>query len=93
MAGAATKIGPAWATISAGNLKKFPVLVGIEGLTLLIDHDRPNPNTGKRAGHEAARELIERYTAAGFDPERDIVCIWSDTEGEDIADLVKDGQL
>jgi hypothetical protein len=69
------------------------VLPGLEGLTILVDHDKPNPKTGKRAGHEAAYELIERYTAAGFDPERDIRVEWSEREGEDFADLVKAGAL
>jgi hypothetical protein len=93
LAAARARLGPVWAALNVSNLKRFPVLPGLQGLTLLIDHDRPNPHTGKRAGHEAARELIARYTAAGFDPERDIVCLWSDVEGEDIADLVKDGEL
>jgi putative DNA primase/helicase len=77
---------PSWATLSAGNLAAFPVLP-IDGLTILVDHDRANPNTGKRAGIEAARAVVERYTAAGFDPERDIRVILPPTEGQDAADL------
>ena len=74
--------------ISAANLAVFPVMAGLEGLTILVDHDRPNPHTGQRAGDEAAHELIARYVAAGFDPERDIVVIRPSDEGQDVADLV-----
>jgi hypothetical protein len=37
----------------------------IEALTILVDHDKPDPKTGKRAGGDAALELIRRYTEAG----------------------------
>jgi putative DNA primase/helicase len=78
---------PVWATVSAGNLAPFPVLPGLEGLTVLVDHDLPNRKTGKRAGIEAARAVVERYAAAGLDPERDIRVILPPSEGEDAADL------
>jgi hypothetical protein len=80
---------PIWATISAHNLAAFPVLLGIEGITILVDHDKPNPKTGRRAGHEAAYQLIERYTKAGFNPKRDIKVICPPDEGEDVNDLVR----
>ena len=79
---------PVWATMSAGNLAAFPVLPGLEGLTILADHDQPNPKTGKRAGHEAASAVAQRYAEAGFDPKRDIKVIMPRTEGEDVADMV-----
>jgi putative DNA primase/helicase len=78
---------PVWATMSAGNLAAFPVLPGIEGLTVLVDHDRPNPKTGRRAGIDAGIAVVERFIAAGFDPERDIRVICSPVEGEDAADM------
>jgi putative DNA primase/helicase len=78
---------PCWAAMTAGNLKAFPVLPGLDGLTVLVDHDRPNPKTGIRAGHDAALAVVERYTAAGFDPKRDKRIILPPTEGEDAADL------
>ena len=43
---------PVWSTLTAGNLAAFPVLRGLDGLTILVDHDRPNPKTGRRAGIE-----------------------------------------
>jgi putative DNA primase/helicase len=87
LAAARSGLAPVWSVLSAGNLAAFPVLPGLAGLTVLVDHDRPNPKTGKRAGFEAAREVIERYVAAGFDPARDIRVIFPPTEGEDVADL------
>jgi hypothetical protein len=89
LAAALESLTPVWATISAGNLAAFPVLPGIEALTILVDHDKPNPKTGKRAGRDAALELIRRYTEAGFDPKRDIKVIYPPTEGEDVNDLVR----
>ena len=57
------------------------------GLTILVDHDRPNPKTGRRAGIEAARAVVSRYAEDGFDPDRDIQVIMPPTEGQDAADL------
>jgi hypothetical protein len=74
--------------MSASNLAAFS-MPGIEGITVLVDHDRPNRNTGERAGHKAALELIRRYSEAGFDPKRDINVIMPPTEGDDVNDLVR----
>ena len=90
LAAAHEGLTPVWATISASNLTAFPILPGIERLTVLCDHDKPNPKTGKRAGHEAALAVIERYTTAGFDPDRDLAVILPQSEGEDANDLVRD---
>lgn len=87
LAAARAGLTPVWSAISAGNLKSFPVLPGLDGLTVLVDHDKPNPNTGIRAGHDAALTVIERYAAAGFDPTRDLRIILPPSEGEDAADL------
>jgi putative DNA primase/helicase len=89
LAAALEGLTPVWATMSAGNLAAYPVLAGLEGLTVLVDHDKPNPKTGKRAGRAAALELIRRYNEAGFDPKRDIKVIYPPTEGEDVNDLVR----
>jgi phage/plasmid primase-like uncharacterized protein len=50
---------PAWATGSAGNLSKFPVLSGIDALTILVDND--SSGTGERA----AAECVHRWQEAG----------------------------
>lgn len=80
LAGARAGFTPVWATLSAGNLARFPVLPRrLEGLTVLVDNDA--------AGIDAANKLITRYVRAGFDPERDIKIVMSPTPGEDAADL------
>ncbi len=56
---------PIWATGSAGAIAKFPVLAGVEALTIWADHDPINPQTGKRPGLEAAGECAARWFAAG----------------------------
>jgi putative DNA primase/helicase len=88
LAAARAGLTPCWSAISAGNLASFPVLPGLDGITVLVDHDKPNPKTGRRAGHEAALALVKRYVAAGFDPNRDIVVLLPSGEGLDVADLV-----
>jgi len=87
LAAARAGLVPVWAAMTAGNLKALPVFAGLEGLTVLVDHDRPSPRTGRRAGHDAALALVERYVAAGFDPERDLRIILPPAEGQDVADL------
>jgi hypothetical protein len=73
---------PVWACIDAGNLAAFPVLPGIESLTIVADHDKPNPKTGKRAGIEAAEACAERWLSAEKE-----VRIWrAGTEGQDFND-------
>jgi putative DNA primase/helicase len=86
LAAARSGLTPAWATLSAGNLAAFPVLPGIEGLTLLVDHDRPDKR-GRRAGIEAALTVVRRYAGGGLDPEQDIKVILPPYEGQDAADL------
>jgi phage/plasmid primase-like uncharacterized protein len=73
---------PAWSLIDSGNLKKFPVLPGIESLTILVDHDRPDQH-GRRAGQKAAAECAQRWEAAG----REVVAVIPQREGHDLADV------
>ena len=54
-----TLLQPAWTAGSAGNLASFPVLPGIEALTILVDNDA----TG--VGQAAAMECARRWSAAG----------------------------
>ena len=53
----ATLLQPAWAAGSAGNMANFPVLSGIEALTILVDNDA--------AGERAADQCRARWGAAG----------------------------
>jgi putative DNA primase/helicase len=79
LAAAAAGLTPMWACLSARTMKRFPVLQGLEHLTILVDHDQ--------AGIEAAHEVIDRYAEAGFDPESDLGVIFPETAGMDAADL------
>jgi putative DNA primase/helicase len=79
---APTRYRPAWALISSGNLETFPVLAGIESLTILVDHDRRDQH-GRRAGQKAAAECARRWDAAG----REVVAVIPQREGHDMADI------
>ena len=59
-----TLLQPAWAACVANNIKNFPVLPGIEALTVLVDNDRPDQHD-RRAGQDAAAECAARWSAAG----------------------------
>lgn len=65
---------PVWATIDAGHLAKFPVIPGVEVLTIARDNDK--------AGIDASRECAHRWVAAGCE-----VRITSQSEN-DINDVV-----
>jgi hypothetical protein len=81
---AAARVFPhVWAVVDAGNLAAFPVLDGIESLTVFADNDRPNPKTGRRAGSEAAEACARRWVEAG----REVRIFVPPREGQDVADL------
>lgn len=48
---------PIWSTAGTGNLRSFPVLGGIEAITVFADHDGP--------GVGAAQALVRRWCTAG----------------------------
>jgi hypothetical protein len=50
-------LAPVWALGGAGNLKSFPVLAGIEALTIAADADEP--------GQNAAASVAQRWRSAG----------------------------
>jgi putative DNA primase/helicase len=50
-------VRPVWACGAAGTLQKFPLLGGIESLTIAADADTP--------GQRAADELARRWREAG----------------------------
>lgn len=52
-------IGPVWACLSAGGIAAFPVLSGIETLTIVADNDQNG------TGQDAARECGRRWRQAG----------------------------
>jgi len=73
---AAGMFNPMWSTVDAGQMAKFPLLPGVESLTIFADFDK--------AGIEAARAVWRRYMHAGVNanllrPER---------VGDDVNDMV-----
>lgn len=88
LAGMQLGFRPAWALGSASAIKAFPVLSGIEALTILVDHDAPDHN-GRRAGQEAARTCAKRWAAAG----RQVRLITPSLEDSDIADIVSENKF
>lgn len=65
---------PIWAAISAGGITKFPVLSGVESLTLFADHD----DAGERASKECARRWIEAGREARIARPRKAGKDWND---------------
>jgi putative DNA primase/helicase len=55
---------PVWAAGSAGSIAKFPVLRGVEALTIFADHDEVQAN-GKQPGLDAACACADHWRAAG----------------------------
>jgi putative DNA primase/helicase len=70
---------PAWALGDARNVRYFPVLPGIECLTIIVDNDESGTGQG------AALECSSRWTSAGHEVFRVI----PDRCGEDINDIVR----
>lgn len=68
---------PVWACIDAGNLATFPVLDGIECLTIAADHDD--------AGIKAANACAKRWTDAG----REVRIAMAPTPRMDINDFAR----
>jgi hypothetical protein len=72
---AAHSMTPVWCLLDAGNLAAFPVLPGIESLTIFADADD--------AGMKAAVACAQRWAAHA-----EVVTITPRQAGADIADLV-----
>jgi phage/plasmid primase-like uncharacterized protein len=68
---------PVWACIDAGNLAAFPMLDGIESLTIAADNDA--------AGIAAAEACAARWTAAG----REVRIVMPEKAGTDLNDLAR----
>ena len=68
---------PAWTLGDADGIKAFPVLAGIEALTIFVDADE------NETGQRSARTCSARWTAAG----REVLRIVPVRPGEDLADV------
>jgi hypothetical protein len=70
---------PIWAAAGKGGMARFPILDGIEALSLIADNDENG------AGQEAANECFARWRSAG----KEVFTVISDTAGTDMADVAK----
>ena len=70
---------PVWAALSSGGIAHFPVLSGIESLTIFADHDK--------AGQDAAKKCARRWTRAG----REVTIRTPSKSGTDWNDTVLGG--
>lgn len=75
----AFELAPAWAVGDANGIRAFPVLGGVECLTIAVDNDENG--TGSRC----ALECSERWTGAG----REVFRITPFEAGSDINDLIR----
>jgi putative DNA primase/helicase len=73
---------PAWAVGGTGNLQAFPILAGVDVLTIVVDHD------ANGAGQVAASECFDRWTAAG----REVWCVLPEDVGMDMNDIAGEDQ-
>jgi putative DNA primase/helicase len=75
----------AWSCLDAGNLEAFPIIDGIEAITIVADHDKVDPNTGRRRGIVAAEVCARRWAAADREAR-----IWTaPAEGDDFNDFMR----
>ena len=58
---------PTWACLDTGNLAQFPVLDGIEALTILADNDQPGLNAAKKCAAQWTRAGREATVTAAPD--------------------------
>jgi putative DNA primase/helicase len=82
---AAMQLGfrPAWALGGTSGIRTFPVLSGIEALTILVDNDQ------NRAGQQAAQQCSERWVRAG----REVFRAIPNHPGDDFNDVLSsDGE-
>jgi hypothetical protein len=73
---AAQAFKPMWSTIDAGQMAKFPLVAGIESLTVFTDYDK--------AGLDAAKAVGQRYMKAG----RNANVLRPQFVGEDFNDVI-----
>jgi putative DNA primase/helicase len=73
-----TLLQPIWAAGHAGNMADFPVLAGIEALTLIVDSDASG------TGQDSAWKCAQRWRAAG----REVVRLIPRRLGDDFNDII-----
>jgi putative DNA primase/helicase len=79
LAGMALNFCPTWALGDAGAVAKFPVLQGVECLTILVDNDASG------TGQASALECSGRWTGEG----REVFRVVPTAVGADMADIIR----
>ena len=79
LAGMALNFCPTWSLGDAGAIAKFPVLGGVDCLTILVDNDASG------TGQASALECSRRWTDAG----REVFRVVPAAVGTDMADIVR----
>ena len=79
LAAMALNFRPMWALGDAGEIAKFPLLPGIETLTIIVDND------ANRTGQDSALECSLRWTSMG----REVFRVVPTTVGTDMADIIR----
>ncbi|TIP28501.1 MAG: virulence-associated protein E [Mesorhizobium sp.] len=78
---------PVWSTMTAGTLAGFPVLSGVECLSIFADNDKAKMQAGRlrQAGNEAARKCADTWAADGRES-----IIWTPPDiGTDFNDICR----
>jgi putative DNA primase/helicase len=70
---------PAWSLGDAGNLRSFPVLSGVECLTIIVDNDENG------TGQQAALECSKRWIDGG----QEVFRIVPERTGDDLNDVIQ----
>jgi hypothetical protein len=78
---------PMWALGGTSGLLSFPVLPGVEHLTIVVDRDPIDPKTGKPPGEDAAADCARRWLDAG----REVIRLTPKTIGQDFNDIIRTG--
>jgi hypothetical protein len=71
---------PVWALGSAGAIRTFPVLPGVQALTIFADHD------ANGAGEDAAEACAERWVSSG----REVTVVTPYSCGADFKDCLRE---
>jgi phage/plasmid primase-like uncharacterized protein len=79
LAGMAIGLRPMWATGDRGVMSEFPLLAGIEALSVVADNDASGD------GQQAAQRVAARWRAAG----RDVRMFLPKAEGDDLNDALR----
>jgi hypothetical protein len=80
LAGRQLHFKPVWALVSVGAISSFPVLAGIEALTIL----------GERDANGASDRAVQAVASRWYDAGRDVIVV-APKQGNDVNDAIREG--